>query len=166
MPQRIQASRIQTGERVNVTDTSYCAAAIWWVWWGLLGLWCIWTSGWYRTGHSCDSGNLVTTRGRIRTDVKRLILCLMVFLMGCTTITLKCPAHGVQTAVVGGSNIAVIAESLIPAIVALAPLMAARATPSPPPDTSMGEMKVRSLDLFGTTYYSCGEQPPPTGKGY
>lgn len=104
--------------------------------------------------------------------IKASLLGLTILCGGCTHTVLTCYPDRVQTAIIGGSNVTNEIIALAPIAAAIIPLIAAKAptpatgpksldavAPSNPP--VLGSMDTWSLDIFGTTYISCGNQPPP-----
>lgn len=102
---------------------------------------------------------------RIARLERALVAMLLLILAGCTSGTLCCPDDHLTTAAVGGANLATFAGEIAPVVVG-ALSTPTRLGAAPAPFTTTGacqgsSMTFHSLDIFGTTTYSCGTQPAP-----
>ncbi len=95
-----------------------------------------------------------------------IAITLVCFLSACGTIQLNCPSDHTVTATMNGPNLATIAQQLAALV---GPLMAAGAlaqkpnlrAEAPAVPTNDGTLSVKTLDIFGTQQYSCGNMTPP-----
>lgn len=89
---------------------------------------------------------------------KSLIPLLLLSLAACGTVTLNCPSDRTVTATLNGPNVATVAAELAAVIGPMVGLAAQKgpALMAAAPATNDGTLSVKTLDIFGTQSYSCG----------